>query len=129
MSNPHLKEKRKIFNNSDREYVEVFKGKEYRIPPRGMIILPRREAVQFLGNYVHPEYDALGRVKKDKPLSWEKAPARMGRPSTYQKKEKPEEVTEDGHTCNACGAEFPNAKSLEDHLEVHEDQLIKEEDE
>lgn len=68
MGNQRDREKRKVFNDSNREYVEVFKGKEIRIPARGNIIMNRSEAVAFLGNYVYFDKE---RSSGEKKLHWE----------------------------------------------------------
>lgn len=64
------REFREVINNSDEEYKEEFRGSVLTFPPRGSIVMERREAVSLLG-----QYKPFDREKStgDKPLSWKPA--------------------------------------------------------
>lgn len=64
------REFREVVNNSDEEYKEEFKGGVLTFPPHGSIVMERREAVAFLG-----QYKPFDREKStgEKPLSWKPA--------------------------------------------------------
>lgn len=70
-----VREFREVINNSDEEYKEEFKGNVLTFPPHGSIVMERRQAVEFLG-----QYKPFDREKStgEKPLSWK--PAKGKRP-------------------------------------------------
>ena len=71
-----VRENREVINNSDEEYKEEFKGSVLVFPPRGSIVMERRAAVEFLGQY--RPFDREKTVG-EKPLSWK--PANGKRPA------------------------------------------------
>lgn len=87
-----------VVNTSDRDYVEEFHGKEYRIPARGELTMSRHEAIEFLGAYNGGD--------REKPLKI---------------KHLASSDAEQGFMCNACGSTFGTIKALEAHVaEKHE---------
>ena len=64
------RENREVINNSDEEYKEEFRGSTLVFPPRGSIVMERRAAVEFLGQY--RPFDREKTVG-EKPLSWKPA--------------------------------------------------------
>lgn len=70
------REFREVINTSDEEYKEMFAGKLLTFPPKGSIVMERREAVRFLGQYVPFDRE---KSNGEKPLSWK--PANGKRPA------------------------------------------------
>lgn len=111
------REYRDVFNNSDNVYEEEYRGRVIRIPPRGFVTLSRREAVEFLGQYVN--FDREQSVG-NKPLSW--------RPS--KKAPTAENAPEDPlpFKSMADGKGFATQEELDTHLKAFESLRLKEED-
>ena len=98
-----MAKKSAVVNTSDREYVEKFHDKEYRVPARGELVLSRHEAIEFVGAY---------------------AGDNVVKPLKIRHLENGE--TEVGFVCNLCGKAFPSAKALESHVEKdHADSSAK----
>ena len=64
------REFREVINNSDKEYKEEFEGGVLTFPPHGSIVMERRQAVRFLGQYI--PYDRE-KSTGDKPITWKPA--------------------------------------------------------
>jgi hypothetical protein len=58
----------KVTNLHDKEYVEMFRDEEIRIPPGGFVEMGRSEAKQFLGQVTPLNVDGSGRCIKPKKL-------------------------------------------------------------
>lgn len=98
-----MAKKSAVVNNGTEEYVEVFHGKEYRIPAKGELIMSRHEAIEFLGSYAGME--------KHKPLQVRHIDGVDAAP---------------GFVCNLCGGSFPTGEALEAHIKKdHADKVVK----
>ena len=97
-----------VINNSDKEYRETCKGKEYVIPPFGKVKMTRRERVDLLSQFTGCTMDQRG-VDDEcaKPLKWE-----VAEEVVIEEKNVP--------TCMVCGAQFENEKELKEHSKKHE---------
>lgn len=104
------KQLRRIWNMSDHEYRETFKGEEIVIKPHGYIEKGRRWAVEFMGSPTHFEADNPESIKNIKMLRWEAVTAG----------DKPEPPV--GYRCQVCGQSFSSKQSLGGHMNTHKEQ-------
>lgn len=64
----------KVRNLDTREYVEIFRNEEIRIPAQGFIEMGRSEAIKFLSQATPLNIDGAGRCLKPKKLVLEEDP-------------------------------------------------------
>ena len=96
------KELRRIWNKSDTEYQETFKGEDIVIPPHGSIVRGRRWVVDFLGSPTKFDSERPDDPKNIKHLTWEAASS-----------DEPEQKQE--FVCNMCGERFTSKQALGGH--------------
>jgi hypothetical protein len=58
----------KVWNDDDREYVELFREEELRIPAHGFIIMSRHDAADFVSKWINPIDPKTGQEKNFKKL-------------------------------------------------------------
>lgn len=61
-------QKVKVWNDDDKDYVELFKEEEIRIPAKGFIIMTRHDAADFCSRWVNPIDPKTGQEKIFKKL-------------------------------------------------------------
>jgi hypothetical protein len=64
----------KVRNLDTREYVEIFRDEEIRIPAHGFVEMGRSEAIKFLSQATPMNVDGSGRCLKPKKLAMEEDP-------------------------------------------------------
>lgn len=64
----------KVRNLDSREYVEIFRDQEIRIPALGYVEMGRSEAIKFLSQATPMNIDGSGRCIKPKKLALEEDP-------------------------------------------------------
>jgi len=106
----------RIWNNSDKEYKEKFRGQLITIPARGFHEMEYYDAVMFFGQYVRPEKDDSGNYINCKPLRLEKIAS--GSTATSTK-----------FISHADGKVFATAEELDAHLKANADKFIPQKDE
>jgi hypothetical protein len=112
------REYREVINNSDEEYKEMFGGKDLTFPPRGGIVMERRDAVRLLGQYVPFDRE---KSSGEKPLSWR--PANGKRPTAPL----PDvEIDEPQFVNIANGKVHPSQEALDEDLKGFSHLTIKE---
>lgn len=111
------REFREIINNSDTEYKEEFRGSVLTFPPHGSLVMERRDAVSFLG-----QYKPFDREKStgEKPLSWK--PAAGKRPAAALPDVEIDELT---FTNPASGKTFSSKEDLDADLKGFEHLKLK----
>lgn len=97
------RETRKVWNDSDTEYVEKWKDREIRIPARGHIIMTRKDCVAFMGYFTG--YDKEYPERSVKALRWTP--------------HETEDIILEGHPCHICGLRFNTPQELSDHTKEH----------
>lgn len=113
-----VRENFEIVNNGDKPYKEMFRGKEIVIPAKGSIVMERREAVNFVGQYIPFDKEhSIG----EKPLSMK--PARGKAPSA------PVAVLDDEpeHVHPVTGKEYATKEALDEDLKGFEHLALKDE--
>jgi hypothetical protein len=58
----------KVWNDDDRDYSEVFKDEEIKIPAHGYIVMTRHDAADFVSRWVNPVDPKTGQEKNFKKL-------------------------------------------------------------
>jgi len=111
-----------VYNPMDHEHKEMFKGELVTIPAKSSIQMPRRDAIQFMGQFTEVKLDgqdlpdpAYFKQLEIRPLKEAPAPV-----------DKVEEV--EAHRCMKCGEEFESASQLRAHLKKHKDEVITDAD-
>jgi len=61
----------KVWNDSDRDYVESFKGEEIVIRSKNYVTMTRADAVTFQGTYTPARRDGVGRSLNEKRIRLE----------------------------------------------------------
>lgn len=92
----------RVFNESNVDYVEEYKGDVIVVPGKGYIEMARRDAVNFLGTY-------SGASPTDSTVPKEK------RLKIVENNNEHEKTTE--YVCNFDGKKFSTQKELDEYLE------------
>jgi len=91
----------KVRNLDTREYVEIFRDEEIRIPAQGYIEMGRSEAIKFLSQATPLNIDGAGRCLKPKKLVLEEDPeahaAARDQPIRYEAPDGKQFRTEKGY--------------------------------
>jgi hypothetical protein len=61
----------KVWNDSDHDYFEHFKGRDVVIRSKDYVTMPRAEAVTFQGTYTPARRDGVGRALNEKRIRLE----------------------------------------------------------
>ena len=93
----------RVYNDGVATYVERYKNQDIEIPPKGFLVMKKRDAIDFLGTMSQPLPNG-GWVEKN--LSLHEDPASIDDPP--QK-----------YVCNFDGLEFPTQEALDQHLLQH----------
>jgi hypothetical protein len=105
----------RVWNNGDKEYKEMFRGDEIKIPARGFIEMDAKDANFFRGQFTPIIKDGQGRDLHPKPLSVEiladTIPAVEAAPK---------------FVCQMDGTEWPSQAALDKHIMTNwSDSLIE----
>lgn len=108
----------KVHNNSDKEYREMFKGKEVVIPARGFVEMDHYEAVEFVGQWKPFVKTERGDIIKSKPLKLERCfdPGKIFDPKGLYKS-------------HADGKTFASQAELDEHMKANAGKFTPQRDE
>lgn len=110
-----------VYNPMDHEHVEPFKGGMIKIPSKGSVKMPRRDAIQFLGQFTEVVLDGQDLPDPAHFKQLEIRPVVEGQPV-----DKVEEVEK--FCCMKCSEDFESAAQLKAHLKTHKDEVITDAD-
>lgn len=103
----------KVWNDHDKDHVEMFKGDEIRVPAKGFIKMEWSEAVQFRGQYTPIERDGMGNDLKPKKIRLEKMPVELSGNEAQQ------------FICQMDRQEFSSQEELDEHIKLnHMEQMV-----
>lgn len=106
-----------VYNAHNREYVEKWMGEIYRVPANKAIVMARRDAIRFMGNYSGDDPDNPG-VPKVKMLRIRPVEECQGIIVSRHEEIAPDKTV---YVCNFDGKEFPTQAALDEHLLTHDD--------
>lgn len=98
----------KVWNDSDHDHKELFKGEEVKIPAKSFIEMELFEAHDFKGQYFPVFLDAGGQQTEES-----KKRIRIERLDESAKEENPML-----HLCNVCKHKSPSPEELAAHIKV-----------